>query len=233
MSTQTSSETTVSRLRRLTATIAVAALVATGSVGVIAAPAAAADRTFALVGSLQSELGCPGDWQPDCAATELTATDTEGLFAAEFEVPAGTWEYKVAVNDAWDESYGLNGGGENIPLTVAGPATLRFLFDDNTHRVGLEAVSLRAGFTADDDALVAAPVREPGGQEQFYFVMTDRFANGDTANDTGGIAGDRFAHGFDRPTRASTTAATSRVCARTSITSRGSARPRSGSRRAS
>ncbi|NYE18786.1 pullulanase-type alpha-1,6-glucosidase [Microbacterium immunditiarum] len=197
MSTQTSSETTVSRLRRLTATIAVAALVATGSVGVIAAPAAAADRTFALVGSLQSELGCPGDWQPDCAATELTATDTEGLFAAEFEVPAGTWEYKVAVNDAWDESYGLNGGGENIPLTVAGPATLRFLFDDNTHRVGLEAVSLRAGFTADDDALVAAPVREPGGQEQFYFVMTDRFANGDTANDTGGIAGDRFAHGFD------------------------------------
>ena len=26
----------------------------------------------ALVGSLQFELGCPGNWQPDCAATELT-----------------------------------------------------------------------------------------------------------------------------------------------------------------
>jgi pullulanase-type alpha-1,6-glucosidase len=33
--------------------------------------------------------------------------------------------------------------------------------------------------------------------EQFYFVLPDRFANGDTANDTGGIAGDRLAHGYD------------------------------------
>lgn len=30
-----------------------------------AAPAHAQDRTVTLVGSLQSELGCPGDWQPE------------------------------------------------------------------------------------------------------------------------------------------------------------------------
>jgi glycosidase len=30
-----------------------------------------------------------------------------------------------------------------------------------------------------------------------YFVLPDRFANGDPANDTGGIAGDRLTHGFD------------------------------------
>ena len=24
-----------------------------------------------IAGSLQDELGCPGDWQPDCAATHL------------------------------------------------------------------------------------------------------------------------------------------------------------------
>ena len=99
-------------------------------------------RTFTLVGSLQSELGCPGDWQPDCDATDLAPTGDAGVYAAEFEVPAGSWEYKVAVNDAWDESYGLNGGGDNIPLTSAGPSTLRFLFDDNTNRVGVEVVSL-------------------------------------------------------------------------------------------
>ena len=112
-------------------------------------------------------------------------------------MPAGSYEYKVAVNDAWDESYGLNGGGDNIPLTVAGPSTLRFVFDDTTHRVGVEVKSLRAGYTADDDALVAAPVRQPGSQEQFYFVMTDRFANGDASNDEGGLTGDRLATGFD------------------------------------
>ncbi|WP_194396696.1 pullulanase-type alpha-1,6-glucosidase [Microbacterium atlanticum] len=188
------SKTTSARVRRAAATLAAAALILAGGV-VATAPAAAAERTFALVGSLQSELGCSADWQPECAATELVATANAGIYAAEFEVPAGSYEYKVAVNDTWDESYGRD--GENIPLTIAGPATLRFLFDDTTHRVGVEAVSLRAGYTDDDDALVAEPVRQPGSQEQFYFVMTDRFANGDTSNDRGGLDGDRLATGFD------------------------------------
>jgi neopullulanase len=33
--------------------------------------------------------------------------------------------------------------------------------------------------------------------EVIYFVLPDRFANGDTKNDTGGIKGDRLKHGFD------------------------------------
>ncbi|GAA3639512.1 hypothetical protein GCM10022200_23740 [Microbacterium awajiense] len=188
------SKTTTARVRRLIAGLAAGALVVTGGV-IAAAPATAAERTFAVVGSLQSEIGCPGDWQPECTASELAPTATAGVYAAEFEVPAGTWEYKVAVDDAWDESYGLE--GNNIPLTLGGPATLRFLFDDTTHRVGLEAVSLRGDYEAADAGLVAAPVRQPGSAEQFYFVMTDRFANGDTTNDTAGIVGDRLAHGFD------------------------------------
>lgn len=190
------SKPTSARVRRSAAILTAAALILTGGLAA-AVPAAAADRTFALVGSLQSELGCPGDWQPDCAATDLVATGPAGVYAAEFEVPAGTYEYKVAVNDGWDESYGLNGGGDNIPLTIAGPATLRFVFDDNVKRVGLEALSVDGDYTAADDALVAPPVRQPGSAEQFYFVMTDRFANGDESNDTAGIAGDRLAHGFD------------------------------------
>lgn len=190
------SQPTPPRARTLVASLAAAALILTGG-AVAVAPAAAAERTFALVGSLQSELGCSADWQPDCAATDLAATDTAGVYAAQFDVPAGSYEYKVAANDTWDESYGLNGGGDNIPLTIAGPSTLRFVFDDNTKRVGVEAKSLRAGYTADDDALIAPPVREPGSQEQFYFVMTDRFADGDASNDQGGLAGDRLTTGFD------------------------------------
>lgn len=190
------SKPTSARARTLAASLTAAALIVTGGVVAIA-PAAAAERTFALAGSLQSELGCPDDWQPACAVTELAPTETANIYAAEFEVPAGSYEYKVAVNDAWDESYGLNGGNDNIPLTVAGPATLRFVFDDTTHRVGVEAKSLRAGYTADDDALVAAPVRQPGSQEQFYFVMTDRFADGDASNNEGGLTGDRLATGYD------------------------------------
>ena len=188
---------TTTPLRRTIASLAAGALMVTGGVIAATQPAVAADRTFAVVGSLQSELGCSADWQPDCAASELVATETEGVYAAEFEVPAGSYEYKVAVNDTWDESYGLDGGGDNIPLTVEGPTTVRFLFDDVSHRVGLEATGVRGGYTADDDALVAAPVRQPGSDEQFYFVMTDRFADGDASNNTAGIEGDRLDHGYD------------------------------------
>ena len=37
----------------------------------------------------------------------------------------------------------------------------------------------------------------PGAGQTFYFVLTDRFANGTTANDTGGIAGGPEQSGFD------------------------------------
>ncbi|MUN07446.1 pullulanase-type alpha-1,6-glucosidase [Agromyces luteolus] len=163
------------------------------------APAASADGdTFALVGSLQSELGCPGDWQPDCAATELLATDTPDLYAAEFTLPAGQYEYKVAANDGWDASWGLNGGGDNIPLSVDGEVDVRVVFDDAQKRVGLELLSIDGAYDETADAgLVAAPARQAGGDENFYFVMTDRFADGDPTNDTAGIEGDRLAHGYD------------------------------------
>ncbi|WP_345800645.1 pullulanase-type alpha-1,6-glucosidase [Microbacterium sp. AZCO] len=192
------SKTTTAR-RRVLASLAAAALVLTGSVTALAAPAAAADRTFALVGSLQDELGCSADWQPECTATELAPTGDAGLYSAEFQVPAGSYEYKVAVNDSWDENYGADGakGGSNIPLTVAGPSTLRFTFDDTSHRIGIDVTSLRGGYSAADDALVAAPARQAGSGQQFYFVMTDRFANGDASNDTGGLTGDRLTTGFD------------------------------------
>ncbi|MGC5224587.1 pullulanase-type alpha-1,6-glucosidase [Micromonospora sp. DT81.3] len=192
------SETTSFLVRRGAATLVAAALILTGATATTA-PAKAADRTFTVVGDLQSEIGCGGDWDPACAASSLAPTGEDGVYAAEFEVPAGTWEYKVAVNGGWDENYGLDGvnNGTNIPLTIAGPAKLRFVFDDNVKRVGLEAVGLSGGYTDEDAALVADPVRQPGSAEQFYFVMTDRFANGDESNDTGGVDGDRLAHGFD------------------------------------
>lgn len=159
--------------------------------------AQAADRTAALVGSLQTELGCAEDWMPACPETELLPTDVEGQYAAEFEVPEGEWEYKVALNDTWDEAYGRDGGQDNVPLVVAGPTRVRVVYDDTTHRIAVTPLDLAGEYTDADAALVAEPVRQAGSTEQFYFVMTDRFENGDPANDTGGLTGDRLATGFD------------------------------------
>ena len=126
---------------RLFATIGIGALVAS-VMAFSPTVAAAADPTVALVGSLQDELGCTADWQPACEATELAPTGAAGVYAAEFTLPAGTYDYKVALNDGWDEAYGLDGGGDNIPLTIAGESELRFTFDLAKKRVGLEALSL-------------------------------------------------------------------------------------------
>ncbi len=48
-----------------------------------------------------------------------------------------------------------------------------------------------------DRALAAEPARQDLTREQFYFVLPDRFANGDTANDRGGLTGSRTQTGFD------------------------------------
>jgi alpha-amylase len=45
-------------------------------------------------------------------------------------------------------------------------------------------------------------LRSPVTDEQFYFVMADRFENGDTGNDRGGLTGDRLVTGFDPTSRA-------------------------------
>jgi len=85
----------------------------------------------ALVGNLQSELGCSGNWQPDCPATELIQ---EGeVWLASFLLPAGNWEYKVALNDTWDESYGNN--GNNIAFTLLEETTVTFSYNQENHQV--------------------------------------------------------------------------------------------------
>jgi alpha-amylase len=48
-----------------------------------------------------------------------------------------------------------------------------------------------------DRAPVLPVIRHPGAGQIFYFVMTDRFENGSTANDYGGLSGSREDHGFD------------------------------------
>jgi pullulanase-type alpha-1,6-glucosidase len=88
-----------------------------------------------LVGSLQQELGCSGDWQPDCAATRLAYDAADDAWQGTFLVPAGNWEYKTALNGAWDENYGAGGArnGANIPLELADAASVKFYYDHETH----------------------------------------------------------------------------------------------------
>ena len=63
-------------VRRWTAGFTAAAVIVLGLGTASSAPAqVAAERVITLAGSLQSELGCPGDWDPGCDATSLGAAD--------------------------------------------------------------------------------------------------------------------------------------------------------------
>ncbi|HEY6100247.1 MAG TPA: hypothetical protein VIW03_12500, partial [Anaeromyxobacter sp.] len=58
-------------------------------------------------GISQTELGCPGDWQPDCLRSWLQDPDGDGVYAfATSKLPAGSYEAKVAIGESWDLNYG-------------------------------------------------------------------------------------------------------------------------------
>jgi glycosidase len=90
-----------------------------------------------IAGSLQSERGCSGDWLPDCANTHLAYDSNDDVWQGSWALPAGGYEYKAALNDSWDENYGLGGapGGANIPLNLGGAMTPKFYYDHKTHWV--------------------------------------------------------------------------------------------------
>ena len=170
----------------------------------LAAPAVAehtsTPEVVTLVGSLQDELGCDADWSPGCDATALAPVEGTTTYRGDFVVPAGSYELKVALDGAWEESYGVDGaaGGANLPLHLEHEATVRVSYDHATHGVSVAPAELPSSeVSAADEALATASLRQPTTRENFYFVMADRFANGDRSNDTGGIEGDRMQHGHD------------------------------------
>jgi hypothetical protein len=90
-----------------------------------------------IAGDLQSELGCPGDWDPACATTHLSYDAGDDVWQGVFNVPAGSWQYKAALNDSWTESYGANAmsPGANLALNLGTATNVKFYYDHKTHWV--------------------------------------------------------------------------------------------------
>ena len=140
----------------------------------IGAPAAQAHHTpppstVALVGSLQSELGCPGDWQPECPQTRLQpVAGSPGAFRASFDVPQGELRLQGRAQQHVGRELRRGGapGGANIALTARG-GTVTFTYDHATHVIGDDAPrplqDVRGGaLVADRRDRLAAAGRRPG-----------------------------------------------------------------------
>ncbi|HET9779574.1 MAG TPA: alpha-amylase family glycosyl hydrolase [Propionibacteriaceae bacterium] len=95
-------------------------------------------NSVTVAGSLQSEIGCPEDWLPNCAASHLTFKATNGgVWEGTFPLPAGTYEYKVAIDDSWAVNYGAGGArdGANMMLDLSSPTNVTFVWDQLSHIV--------------------------------------------------------------------------------------------------
>ncbi|WP_226654591.1 alpha amylase N-terminal ig-like domain-containing protein [Guptibacillus hwajinpoensis] len=90
------------------------------------------DRIVTLVGDLQDELGASKEWDPAAIETVMEAKG-DGFYEFSGELPAGTYEYKVAINQSWGESYG--DGGNNLKLTLPEKTNVTFYYHDDTHAI--------------------------------------------------------------------------------------------------
>jgi len=98
--------------------------------------ASGAINSVTLVGSLQDEAGCDGDWDPGCETTYMT-DEGDGIWTITVTLPAGDYEYKVAMNADWAENYGADGelDGANIPLSISEETEITFTYDHNTNMI--------------------------------------------------------------------------------------------------
>ncbi|MEW9871321.1 alpha-amylase family glycosyl hydrolase [Arthrobacter sp. HS15c] len=89
----------------------------------------------AIAGSLDSELGCAADWDPACDQAQLTLDPATMVWKlAVAALPAGTYQFKAALNRSWALNYGADGvanGGDISYTHDGGPVTFRY--DHVTH----------------------------------------------------------------------------------------------------
>jgi len=143
-----------------------------------------APTSVTIAGSLQSELGCPGDWQANCAATHLSGLDDD-VWQGIFSVPAGAWHYKAALNDSWEENYGQNAapGGADIPLNLAATTSVKFYYSHDTHwvtdnvysRIATAAGSFQSELGCSGDwqpECLRSWLQDPDGDGLFEFSTT-------------------------------------------------------------
>ncbi len=139
-----------------------------------------------IPGTIQEQLGCPDNWQPECEATQLVFDEEDNLWYASFDLTAGEYEYKVAINNSWDENYGLNAehDGPNIQLVLEGDTSVLFLYSHDTHWVADSVNHLVAnvpGNYQDEIGCLGewAPdclrswLQDPDGDGIYIFATTD------------------------------------------------------------
>ena len=93
-------------------------------------------KNVVLVGTIQGAVGA-SDWTPSDYRTRMLYKGDNRYELTLKNVPAGSYEYKVALSGSWAENYGAEGkkDGANIMLSVNATKDITFIYSDVSHRI--------------------------------------------------------------------------------------------------
>ena len=83
----------------------------------------------AVAGDFNTLLGAPENWAPQYDEAQMKLDTLDQLWKLSAEIPAGYYNFKIALNRSWDENYGAFGAfdGANHELHhVGGQLTIRY-----------------------------------------------------------------------------------------------------------
>ena len=155
-------------------------VVALAALGLVLLPVATATpdpTSVTIAGSLQSELGCSGDWDAACVSTHLSYDAADDVWQGTFSLPAGNYEYKAALNNAWDENYGLHAvfNGGNIPTSLAADGSAKFYYDHKSAVIATAAGSFQSELGCPADwapGCLRSWLEDPDGNGIYSFETT-------------------------------------------------------------
>jgi hypothetical protein len=94
-----------------------------------------------VAGSYQAQAGCSADWQPECDKTKMAKGDDGKWHSGPFNLKAGDYEVKVALDGSWTTNYGVDGKpeGDNYKFSLKADGTVEFTFDPETKLLDIVA----------------------------------------------------------------------------------------------
>ncbi|MBT2547747.1 glycosidase [Arthrobacter sp. ISL-65] len=90
----------------------------------------------AVAGDFNTLLGAPENWAPQYDESQMKLDELEQLWKISAEIPAGYYNFKIALNRSWDENYGAFGAfdGPNHELHHSG-GQLTIRYDHRTRDI--------------------------------------------------------------------------------------------------
>lgn len=124
----------------------------------------------AAVGSFQTALGCPQDYDASCQLTELTDAGG-GTWSAVLPIPPGDYALRIVASSDQDRSLGAGGDpdGADLTVSVSGSATgLYVAYDALTGAIDTEPVDQRLEVLTDNGDRIALAPSSGGGYVAFF-----------------------------------------------------------------